>query len=141
MVMVENRIEEIGNASKHILLGLLTKPRIEREIAFVVDILFCSVLTFFPNTLGIVTAVAYFLLRDNPLLLGGQSFGKHIYGLRVCMSETGEKATWRTVFLRNLFSLIPILNIVDFFYFVRDGRRLVDVWMGSDVREVPKQHE
>ncbi len=118
---------------RDILYGIISNPRLEREVAFLVDIIMCAALAVFPNTIGYVIAATYFLLRDNPILFGGQSFGKRIFGLRVRYKQTNSVASWRATFLRNLLIMVPILNLIDAYKFVVNGQRLVDEWLSVEV--------
>ncbi len=119
--------------AKELLIGVITRPRIEREVALVVDLGLCLALISFPITLVKVVGVGYFLFRDGMAITGGQSFGKNIYDLRVVRSATKRRIGLRVSFLRNLLTLVPILNIIDLWYFIRDGKRLYDTWLGLEV--------
>jgi uncharacterized RDD family membrane protein YckC len=74
-------------------------------------------------------AVIYFLLRDG---FGGASIGKRIMGLKVVQGHNARPANALHSIVRNLFLLVPILNIVEFAMIIndREGRRLGDKAVG-----------
>jgi uncharacterized RDD family membrane protein YckC len=76
-----------------------------------------------------VIALIYFLLRDG---FGGASIGKRIMGLKVVQGYNARPANLLHSIVRNLFLLIPVLNIVEFAMIINDteGRRLGDKAVG-----------
>ena len=119
---------------KQLLKNVLTKPCIEREAAFCIDVAICATLAIFP-TLGPVAALLYFFFRDCLPFRVPQSFGKQIYSLRIVRNAEadGRVPRWQTSVIRNLILVIPLLNLVDFWRFAKRGRRLADDWTGTHV--------
>lgn len=115
-----------------IFMGLITKPRVEREAAALVDLIFSFTLATLPGIAGSVAGVAYFLLRDGR----GNGMGKRLYGLEAVRAADGRRASWSMAILRNLLLLVPLFNLVDVWHFFVSGRRLTDEWLGTDVRKV-----
>jgi uncharacterized RDD family membrane protein YckC len=76
-----------------------------------------------------VIALVYLLFRDG---FGGASMGKRVMGLKVVQGSDARAANPFHSFVRNLFLLIPILNIAEFFMVITDteGRRLGDKTIG-----------
>ncbi len=114
-----------------IFTGLITKPRIEREAAALVDLIFSLTLATLPGIAGSVAGVAYFLLRDGR----ANGMGKRLYGLETVRAADGRRASWSTAMLRNMLLLVPLFNLVDVWHFFKSGRRLTDEWLGTDVRK------
>lgn len=71
----------------------------------------------------------YLLFRDG---LGGASIGKRVMGLKVTHGSDARSANPFHSFVRNLFLLVPILNIAELFMVITDaeGRRLGDKTTG-----------
>lgn len=120
---------------RDIALGLIRKPRIEREAALAVDVILSLTLATFPGMFGKVAGVSYFLLRD---VLGG-GMGKRLYGLVVMRAADGRRAGWQTSLVRNILLLLPVFNIVDVVRFVVKGRRLADEWLGAEIGHADEQ--
>jgi uncharacterized RDD family membrane protein YckC len=76
-----------------------------------------------------VVALLYFFFRDG---FGGASMGKRVMGLKVVHGYDARPANPMHSFVRNLFLLIPILNIAELFVVFTDkeGRRLGDKALG-----------
>ena len=124
-----------------------TKLLIRRFLAFVIDwnIIFgvAMVLMFFgPGSspeffiypsikmftsvgflLGLLWFSLYCLFKD--CLFGGRSFGKLICGLKIQNSETGEKASFSSLVLRNITYVIVALECV--VVLINQGKRLGDI--------------
>lgn len=115
-----------------IFIGIITKPRVEREAAALVDLIFSFTLATLPGIVGSVAGVAYFLLRDGR----GNGMGKRLYGLETVRAADGRRASWSTAMLRSLLLLVPLFNLVDMWHFFESGRRLTDEWLGTEVRKV-----
>lgn len=115
-----------------IFIGVITKPRIEREAAALVDLIFSFTLATLPGISGSVAGAAYFLFRDGR----GNGMGKRLYGLETVRVADGGRASWRIAMLRNLLLLVPLFNLVDAWRFITNGRRLTDEWLGTDVRKI-----
>ena len=126
--------KSLGDTLLALLGGVVRHPRLEREIAFVVDICICLTITIFPNKAAVVLSVAYFIFRDCFRISGERmSFGKRLYGIRIVRSDGGGSPSWRVTLLRNLFLCVPVLNLIDICSFIYRGKRLVDDWLGTDV--------
>ncbi|UCE28229.1 MAG: DUF4339 domain-containing protein [Candidatus Coatesbacteria bacterium] len=74
-------------------------------------------------------ALLYFFFRDG---FGGASIGKRVMGLKVVHGYDARPANPIQSFVRNLFLLIPILNIAELFMVFTEveGRRLGDKTIG-----------
>ncbi len=120
------------DGARNVLVSVITKPRVFREAAFAVDVAISLTLAIFPGLFGWVACVCYFLLRD-VLTASRQSLGKGLYGLVVVRDSDGRQISWQMSIVRSLLMLAPPVNLVDIFYFIRDGRRLTDQWLGFDV--------
>lgn len=114
------------------LVGLVSKPRVVREAAFVVDVAISLALAVIPGKLGWVACVGFFMLRD-VADAEHQSPGKSLYKLRIISTKSGNAVGWRTSVVRSIILLTPLLNFVDIAHFVRTGRRLTDEWLDIDV--------
>ncbi len=82
-------------------------------------------------TFGVV-ALLYFFFRDG---FGGASIGKRVMGLKVVHGHDARPANAIHSFVRNLFLLIPILNIAELFKVFTDvdGTRLGDKTVGCNL--------
>ena len=114
---------------RDIAIGLITKPRVEREAALAVDLILTATLATFPGMFGNVAGVSYFLLRD----VFGAGMGKRLYKLVVTRVSDGGRSGWQTALVRNILLLLPIFNIVDVVRFIVKGRRLTDEWLGTEI--------
>ena len=123
----------IASGLLHLLIGLITKPRILREVALLLDVAISLTLAIFPSIIGKILAVGYFFFRDSLPFLGFSSFGRSIFGLKILRASDASNANGRICFVRNLLLAVPIFNIVDLLFFVVKGRRLTDEWLGTDV--------
>jgi uncharacterized RDD family membrane protein YckC len=76
-----------------------------------------------------VVGLLYFFFRDG---FGGASIGKRVMGLEVVRKYDARPANPAHSFVRNLFLLIPILNIAELFMVFTDkeGKRLGDKALG-----------
>jgi|GEM_PF-581860 len=76
-----------------------------------------------------IVALLYFFFRDG---FGGASIGKRVMGLKVVHGYDARPANPLHSFARNLFLLIPILNIAELFmvFTDREGKRLGDKALG-----------
>lgn len=72
----------------------------------------------------------YSLFKD--CLFGGRSLGKCIFGLRIQRAETGEKASFGSLVLRNI-SLICLLEVELLLVLVNKGKRLGDLCAKTQV--------
>ncbi len=126
--------EKLIEFARRVLDKVLTVNRLERMIAFAIDLLAIVCVSLLPP-IGIILGVVYFFLRDSLPFGVNASFGKNIYSLKVITVENEQirRAPWHKSVVRCLILIIPILNLVDIFYFLRDGKRLVDTWLGTDV--------
>lgn len=117
---------------KQIIDNILTAQWLEREVAFFIDIIICCTLTILPK-LGIVLAIIYFFMKDALPWSFGRSLGKSIYGLKVITTDNEPNTLFRRTIVRNLIMIVPILNIIDIYYFISSGNRLADEWTGTKV--------
>ncbi len=111
---------------------------VERVVAFALDLIICLVLGIIP-IIGWLIGFAYFILKDSLAFTNYASFGKHIYNLALVDSSTGEKIEKifdEKIVLRGLILLVPIINLVDIYYFITTGRRAADKWTGTEVIKI-----
>ena len=104
-------------------------PRWRRWLANFLDVLPLLLLFWFP-IVDVLLAV-YYLTRDALPMLGGQSLGKKLLGIRVLKQDSLEttRGEFGIVFLRTLPAILPILNIVDAIYiFSKSRQRIGDRW-------------
>ena len=103
-------------------------------MAFIADMFIIMAVSVFPK-IGWIIGLLYYLLRDVLPLKGDASFGKGIYNMHV-LYHNGEQRVvvkWYKSIMRNVMVLIPVLNIVDFYYLLSTGKRLADVWTDTSV--------
>lgn len=111
-----------------------TAPFIERILAAVIDLIIVAGLMMLPRV-GWLIALLYFLSKDSLPFLQGQSLGKHLLHLKVIILP-GQDDLIRypeKSIIRGLVFLIPILNLVDLWFFFTRGRRLADFWTQTTV--------
>ncbi|MBP5364922.1 MAG: hypothetical protein J6Y82_03250 [Bacteroidales bacterium] len=115
--------------------NMFTKKWLEREVAFLIDIVICATIAIFPR-IGFIISALYFFLKDALPFGGASSFGKSIYGLKVKDADDQPvRHFWRKTIVRNLIIVIPILNLVDIYYFLKTGVRLADEWTSTKVEK------
>lgn len=79
--------------------------------------------------MGLVWLPLYCLFKD--CLFGRRSLGKLICGLTIQNSETGEKASWGALILRNIpYIIVQIEGVI---VLVNKGKRLGDVIVKTQV--------
>lgn len=118
-----------------LIQNAVSSPIIERILAFVVDVFVIAALTIVP-VLGIFLAPIYFFIKDILPFNGHTSFGKAVYHIRVVNAQDNAPLTKQMMFksvVRNIIILIPLLNLVDFYYLLATGKRLIDSWVETDV--------
>ncbi|MDO4461712.1 MAG: hypothetical protein Q4C30_04340 [Bacteroidia bacterium] len=118
-----------------LLQNAISSPIIERFFAFVVDVFVMVAFTVIP-VVGIVLSGVYFLIKDIVPLNGHTSFGKAVYHMRVVNTQDNAPLSKLMMFkavVRNIFILIPFLNIVDIYFLLSTGKRLIDTWIETDV--------
>ncbi len=114
---------------------LITPQWLEREISFVVDMIVCITIAIFP-VFGRLVALLYFLFRDVLPIGSRMSIGKSVYRLKVVTTTDDNNISTpkiRQVFVRNIVSLIPIINLYDLYLFLLTGNRLADQWSDTKV--------
>ncbi len=111
-----------------------TAPFTERIIAALIDIIIVIGLCFFPRV-GWMIGIIYHLTRDSMPFLNGQSFGKHLMHIKVIAlpQKTSLTKYPEKSIIRGLVTIIPILNIIDIWYFMTKGYRLADKWAETTV--------
>ncbi|WP_062126552.1 RDD family protein [Geofilum rubicundum] len=111
-----------------------TAPFTERIIAAFIDIIIVIGLCFFPRV-GWMIGIIYHLTRDSMPFLYGQSFGKHLMQIKVIAlpQKTSLTRYPEKSIIRGLVMMIPILNIIDIWYFLTKGYRLADKWAETTV--------
>ncbi len=108
--------------------------RPERIVASLIDYFLIAIMMFMPP-IGTVMGTLYFFMRDALPFGYESSVGKSIYGFRVVSREGDEQLplAWYKSIIRNFMILIPGINIVDFYTFMRYGYRSSDRWFGIEV--------
>lgn len=108
--------------------------RLERQVALAFDVFVCVLLGVLP-WFGWVVAAAYFLLRGVDLpKLGTVGIGKSLYGLKIAYTNGNDAPVpWLVVMVHNLALLLPLLNIVELYFFWYRDKRCVDRLFGIDV--------
>jgi len=122
---------------------------IKRMLASIVDIsLFLSsfyLFLFYGKIYFLAFGCAYILFRDS--LLQGKSVGKFVFGLIVIRLSDGKPCSISRSILRNIFFVIPGINIValifEVYYCIKDkqGIRLGDKFAMTQVVEGKKVPE
>jgi len=120
----------------------ITAPLTERIIAALIDIIIAIGLGFFPK-IGWMIGIIYHLTRDSMPFLNGQSFGKHLMQIKVITLPQKKSLTKypEKSIIRGLVMLIPILNLIDLWYFISAGYRLADKWTETTVIRYTKDDE
>jgi uncharacterized RDD family membrane protein YckC len=113
---------------------VFTMPLTERIIAAIIDIIIVAILCLFPR-IGWLVGIIYHLTRDSLPFLKGQSFGKHLLHLKVVTLPKQESLVNypEKSIIRGLVMLIPVLNIIDFWFLYHKGQRLADIWAQTTV--------
>jgi len=122
---------------------------IKRVLASIVDIslflLFFYFFLFYKKIYFLAFGCTYILFRDS--LLQGKSVGKFLFGLMVIRLSDGKPCSISRSILRNLFFIIPGMNIVAFifetYFSIKDkqGIRLGDKFAITQVVEGKKAPE
>ncbi|TAJ12800.1 hypothetical protein DMA11_11285 [Marinilabiliaceae bacterium JC017] len=125
---------------QHTWIKAFSAINMERQLAFLIDILICILLAMFPR-IGWIVGLVYFLTRDGLNFLNGQSIGKRFFKLQTVkinnqapLSSHIEKSV-----IRNLVFLIPGVNIIDIYLFYSKGYRLADKWAETMVIKTEDQ--
>lgn len=128
---------------ENIIANALKPSTWERGISLMVDLVICFSISTFPMY-GWVVAVLYFLFRDIIPIGYRTSLGKSVYNLRLMsfsgltaeeMKDSSQLKTpgWLQVFVRNIVTFIPLVNIYDLYLFFVEGERLADQWSDTKV--------
>ncbi len=122
--------DKANSAIEHIA----ATDRPERIVASVIDYFLIAVMSFMPP-IGTFFGVLYFFMRDALPFDFKASVGKGIYGFRVLSVDSDERRSlpWYKSVIRNLMILIPGINILDLYSFLRYGQRRSDQWFGIEV--------
>jgi uncharacterized RDD family membrane protein YckC len=109
-------------------------PLGERLVAGFIDIIITILLSLFPK-IGWLFGLIYLLGKDSFSFLGGQSFGKKLFNLRVIALPHHVALTgWpEKSIIRGLVLLIPVLNIIDLYYLITKKVRIADRWAETRV--------
>lgn len=89
---------------------------------------------------GFCITFGYTLFKDALPFLNGQSLGKQLLNIIVIDSSTGTtiKGNYSKAFVRQLFRLIPLVNIIDALMIFDAGKRLGDTVAGTEVKTMPR---
>ena len=103
----------------------------QRVVAFIIDLMVVLFVAFATNRhIGTLFFTFYMLFRDSFPLMNGRSIGKLLLGIRVIVFDRDHKLSKDPLrgALRNLFLLIPIINLADLAFLLSPTRkRLGDV--------------
>lgn len=110
----------------------------ERILAGAVDLIIVAIISLFPR-IGWMFGLIYLLTKDSLSFLNGQSFGKKLFHLRtIALPHNAALTGWpEKSIIRGLVLLIPILNVIDFYYLITHKVRIADRW--ADTRVIRNQ--
>lgn len=116
---------------------------LERLVAFTLDASISLALSIIPMV-GLYIGMVYFFMKDALPFNRGESFGKHLYQLKLVDRETLQeidKGRFEKSVIRSLILIIPIINIIDIVYFFKLGHRLADEWTNTLVvkKDTPEE--
>ncbi len=111
-----------------------TAPLTERIIAAIIDIVIVAGLCFFPR-IGWIFGLIYHLGKESMPFMNGQSCGKHLLKIKVVNINQQAPITGQheKSVIRGLVMLIPVLNLIDIWWFFSRGNRLADKWAETTV--------
>ena len=112
-----------------------TQVVLERVVALILDASIALALSIIP-VVGYIVGALYFFLKDALPLANGESFGKHLYQLKLVDRETNQdlgKGKFEKSIIRSLILITPIINIIDIVYFIKHEHRLADEWVNTSV--------
>ena len=106
----------------------------ERILAGLIDIIVAVLLSLFPK-IGWMFGVIYLLAKDSLAFLNGQSFGKKLFNLRtIALPHHSSLSGWpEKSIIRGLVLIIPVLNLIDFYYLIIHKVRIADRWAETRV--------
>lgn len=109
----------------------------ERLLAFIIDLSIVLGLSLFPR-IGWLFGLIYFLFKDSMGLLKGQSFGRRLFKIKVVSKEEGESLinNPNKALIRQIVLLVPVLNLIELFYFLFRQERLGARWSSTTVIKV-----
>jgi RDD family. len=112
-----------------------TQVVLERVVALILDASISLALSIIP-VVGYIVGALYFFLKDALPFSNGESFGKHLYQLKLVDRETTQdlgKGKFEKSIIRSLILITPIINIIDIVYFIKHEHRLADEWVNTSV--------
>jgi uncharacterized RDD family membrane protein YckC len=106
----------------------------ERLLAACIDLSIVLGLSLFPR-IGWLFGLIYFLFKDSLGLLKGQSFGRRLFKIKVISKVDGENLVKKPdkALIRQIVFLVPILNLIELFYFIFRTERLGAKWSSTTV--------
>ncbi|WP_439185296.1 RDD family protein [Carboxylicivirga taeanensis] len=106
----------------------------ERLLAALVDISICLGLSLFPR-IGWIFGLIYFLFKDSLPLLNGQSFGRRLFKIKVISKADNKSLSGAPdkALIRQIIFFVPLLNLLELYYFLRKEERLGDIWTDTKV--------
>ncbi|WP_430817738.1 RDD family protein [Carboxylicivirga sp. RSCT41] len=109
----------------------------ERLLAACIDLSIVLGLSLFPR-IGWLFGLIYFLFKDSLGLLKGQSFGRRLFKVKVISLEDGNNLTTKPdkALIRQIVFLVPILNLIELYYFFFREERLGAKWSSTTVVKV-----
>lgn len=115
----------------------------KRVFAYLLDILIISVIAVLLSFIGITIHwfiwAAYILFRD---CYQAKSLGRLFAGLQV-VDESGNPASAIQTIIRNVFLIIPVFPIIEYFVMLNDkqGRRIGDKVAKTQVNDLKPQEK
>ncbi|MCG8578978.1 MAG: RDD family protein [Bacteroidales bacterium] len=109
----------------------------ERILAASIDLSIVLGLSLFPR-IGWLFGLIYFLFKDSLGILKGQSFGRRLFKIKVISLEDGNDLIAKPdkALIRQIVLLVPILNLIEVFYFFFRDERLGAKWSSTTVVKV-----
>ncbi|MBK3519784.1 RDD family protein [Carboxylicivirga marina] len=107
---------------------------VERLLAGIIDVSIVLGLSLFPR-IGWIFGLIYFLFKDSLPFLKGQSFGRRLFKIKVVSNADDQSlvTTPDKALIRQIVFLVPLLNLVEIFYFLFKKERLGAIWTSTKV--------
>lgn len=119
--------------NRHLILGQ-TNLFTERLLAAIIDYSIVLGLSLFPQ-IGWLFGLIYFLFKDSLGFLKGQSFGRRLFKIRVISRDDGSDLSNKPdkALIRQIVLLVPVLNLIEFYFFLFKDERLGAKWTATTV--------
>ncbi len=121
---------------KHLNIGQTTLFT-ERILAGIIDYSIVLGVSLFPR-IGWLFGLIYFLFKDSLGFLNGQSFGRRLFKIKVVsVTEHSDLANKPDkALIRQIVFLVPVLNLIELYYFLFADERLGAKWTDTTVIKV-----